>query len=241
MVLAVGTGCSLLVSTSGLDTGKGGSSDDASGSVSGLGPDGATDGSGGQTTDGDAAPAVWGTPSLVQHAGSSGDSLSFGAPTTPGNLLVAMTYTDATPSGAGWRTLAAGAGGAVYVWPNNPGGLTTFTTGGSCILLEFSGVPASVTLDSQAETSSFNSAMAAYEVAGKPPTTGGELELIYGNYVKAGGGYSIAIGPPWNYAETDKNADYAWWGVGTAAAPSASATFAPAGRGAVLLVTLRSD
>ena len=60
-----------------------------------------------------------------------------------GNLLACLEDGQSPPSGAGWVLTTSDAhGDTLYLWPDNPGGLDTFTfLGGSqdVILLELAG------------------------------------------------------------------------------------------------------
>ena len=221
----------------------------------GAGPDadasdsggGATD-SGGDATDsgGDAAdsgPAPEGGTSLagvtlVQSIGSTEvTSVSFHTPTTKGTLLVAMQAGSAVPpapvglgpdAGSSWivRTLTDGDG--LLLWPNNPGGLTTFTVGDSSsnydiILAELGQVPASVAPRWEVDTGNKPAnPITTLSCTGDAPDDGTtELVLLYFDCSSSN---SITVSSGWTYIATDGNQNFAYWQLSTTT-PSASAQF----------------
>jgi hypothetical protein len=98
------------------------------------------------------------TAALVQaNTPSGGFTVSFGAATTAGTLLVDVIAYTGTPSfPAGWVRAVAGTFGSsgkidIWYYPGNPGGITSVASGVSvCLhnqLLEFSGLDTTAPLD----------------------------------------------------------------------------------------------
>jgi hypothetical protein len=223
----------------GSDTGSGLGKD--AGSGSGSGPSTKTD----AAHDGDAGAKPWQGLAVVQTVGSTASStVSFQSDTTAGNLLVALASTAAgsMPSGAGWKTVATSpAGDVVYIYPNNPGGLKTFTVDWmymDIILVEFSGAPPSIALDGEANTGADTTAnVSTLSVTGSLPKSSGELELLFLDTLPS----TSASADGWTPLGTDGDDDFAWWRAASSSAPSATSVFSPPSSSGLMLVTLEAN
>ena len=150
-------GCSLATSLAGLAA----STDDAGATVTadggpGVSPDGSVapyDGGAG-TMDGSMTRVDWGTVTIVQSKRSTGKpGVDLDQPTKQGTLLVVLCPDPKPPIPSGlapkWQMLKSSYGGAIVIWPDNPGGITHFTimdANNDLFFLEMSGVPADVQL-----------------------------------------------------------------------------------------------
>jgi hypothetical protein len=169
---------------------------------------------------------------LIQSAGNTETSVvSFPNPTTAGSLLVAMRPgTSAAPIPVGlspdasspWIPVTSASGDTTFVWPNNPGGITSFDIASDAnvdvILVEFQ-APASIAVQWETDTGNKVNALSVSST-GHPPTSGVELALVY---VDCSTDNSISMSAGWSYITTDNNQNYAYWQL-TSATPSATAT-----------------
>jgi hypothetical protein len=221
---------------SGRDTGR---ADGASSPDVAIKTDAASD----STTPDSSSPA-WGTLTILQMHGSTGDTTaSFVNPTTAGNLLVAMEPYNVAPSGAGWTQFESSDGSdSIYVWPNNPGGLMSFTIAGppylDVILVEFSGAPLSLTLDSEVDTGDKAGSVTSLEVSGGTAKMKNELELLY---VDSNSATTASAGTSWSYITTDGNNNFGWWRASPhGAGLSASVMLSPSSPASLMAVSLET-
>jgi hypothetical protein len=185
---------------------------------------------------------TWGTLKVVQSVLSAFTSpVALPSATTAGNLLVTMTANGNAPSGSGWVALHSDANGdSIYVWPDNPGGEQAFViTGGtdSVIIVELSGAPPSILLDSEKDTGVSGSSVTSLSLSAAAPTTAGELELLYLDTANA----SSASVSGWTYLGTDGNTNYGWWRVATSGTLSVTADYTPSCGGSLLFASVKAN
>jgi hypothetical protein len=192
----------------------------------------------------DSSSPEWGTLTVLQMEGSTGNATtSFANPTAAGNLLVAMEPYNVAPSGSGWTQFESSDGSdSIYVWPNNPGGLMSFTIGGppylDVILVEFSGAPLSLTLDSEIDTGNKGSSVTSLDVSGGTAKMKNELELLY---IDSNMATTASAGTSWSYITTDGDNNFGWWRAAPhSAGPSAKVTFSPSSQASLMAVSLET-
>jgi len=185
------------------------------------------------------AGSPWGSITVVQTSAESTSCTLTTSATRAGTLLVAMEPGAASSPSGEWSLLASSADGAqIFVWPDNPGGLTSFTFGSSffgcdIIFVELAGVPASVVLDFQ-KSASATSNVPSITVTGSAPKNAGELELLY---LTAGATPSASVAG-WHYLGTDGNTNFGWWQTATSAAPSPTAVLSTPTSATIVLANL---
>jgi hypothetical protein len=170
---------------------------------------------------GDSGSAAWNV-SLVQSAMSTDGPTTF-ASTEKGDLLVAIGAGISPPSGTGWRQVAQsgqnqdGETQDVLIWPDSPGGLTSFPDQDSTVtFMEFAGAPANVALDDEGDTATFAPGGGSISIGVKAPRVTGELELLALN-AGAAMGATVSTGD-WNYIGSDIAGDFTWWRAAPATA-----------------------
>jgi hypothetical protein len=233
--LSCGGKTCLAGSGSGSGTGLG------TGSGSGSGLDGAP------CAAGDSTASTWGTVTLVQNVGSTGsETVSFTSRTQRGTLLVAFVPyggAGALPSGCGWSVLSTDTpGDRVMVWPNNPGGLQSFSVATGqyhdIVLAEFSGTPAAVTQNHESDTGDQGSAVSMLDLSSGQFSGTGELVLLYLDTFAGAMTASADLG--WSSLGGDHNYDFAWWSITGTTAPSARVSLSPAAAANLMMVSLKA-
>jgi hypothetical protein len=129
----------------------------------------------------------------------------------------------------------------MFIWPNNPGGLETFTLSGGnqdIILVEFSGVPAVVSKDFEDDSMPKGSNVSTLQVTGPVPKQVGELVLAYIDTNSATSANPTVSG--WASLGTDNNNNFAWWQTATSSAPVITVDFTPATPASLMMVGLTS-
>lgn len=196
----------------------------------------------------DAAPdasTAWAALAIVQVELSTGSTTaSFRTPTTAGNLLVAMEPYDRAPSGSGWVQFESSDGSdSIYIWPDNPGGLTTFTIGNppylDVILIEFAGAPHALTLDAKVDTGPKGGDQTSLRVMAADANELGELELLY---IDTNSATSASADSTWSYVGTDGNNNFGWWRTAHPISPlSATVTFSPASPASLVAASVKKE
>lgn len=238
--------CSLAVSLDGFSGGA--TADDASvaavdGAPDAVARDAITPEGDAATTSQDGGADVlskgWKTLSVLQRVGTTAQAtVSFGVPTTPGTLLLAMRPDSSPPSGGGWTPVVSSNGvDTVFYWPNNPGGLRTFTipAGGNkdVFLIEMAGAPSSVGARYEVDTGAKAGEVSELAVTGAGPTAPGALTLLY---IDTNISTSATAPLAWTSLGTDNNNNFAWWQTATSSTPKVAVGISATSQASLMLV-----
>ncbi len=229
-------GCSLATSFSGLS----GSAADEAGAAgatdggSSVGPDGSqpSNNDSGTIADSSTTIADWGSVAIVQAKRTTGKpGVDLDQKTNPHTLLVVMCPDPKPPTPAGvtaqWQLLKASYGGAVFIWPDNPGGISHFTimdANNDLFFLEMSGVPADVRLSNLVDTGPKDGGTTTEALTASATAGAHGIALLY---IDTTSGSSAAADMGWTSLGTDTNNDYGWYRLDPIAPFNATVTFSP--------------